>query len=154
MIPAALFWYAQDLLQVLMEGWAFAPDLFLFYLLFRCSKTPEDETTWIWTAFLGGILWDFRWSGLLGLNAAAYGGLLALFSIFWKRIPFTGRSHWIFMGFLAAAHGALALSRIIFYGIASREVAFAFVVQMMTAVPVISIVGFVFASHGEKRNVG
>jgi cell shape-determining protein MreD len=153
-IPAALFWYAQDLLQVLMEGWAFTPDLFLFYLLFRCSKMPEDETTWIWTAFLGGLLWDFRWSGLLGLNAAVYGGLVALFSIFWKRIPFTGRSHWILMGSLAAAHGVLALSRIIFYGIASGEVAFAFVVQLMTAVPVILMVGFVFAAHGEKRNVG
>jgi len=153
-IPAVLFWYAQDLLQVLMEGWAFAPDLFLFYLLFRCSKRPEEETTWIWTAFLGGILWDFRWSGLLGLNAALFGGLLALFSIFWKRIPFTGRSHWSLMGVLAAVYGVLVLSRIIFYGIASREVAFAFAVQVMTVVPVIFIVGFVFASHGEKRHVG
>ncbi len=154
MIPAALLWYAQDLLQILMEGWAFAPDLFLFYLLFRCAKTPENERTLIWTAFLGGILWDFRWSGLLGLNAAMYGGLLSLFSVFWKRTPFTGRSHWILMGFLAATHGVLTLSRIFFFGIASREVAFAFVVQLLSAVPVILIVGFFFAFHGEKRNVG
>jgi cell shape-determining protein MreD len=153
-IPAVLLWYAQDLLQILMEGWAFAPDLCLFYLLFRCSKTPEDETTWIWMAFLGGLLWDFRWSGLLGLNAAVYGGLVALFSVFWKKIPFTGRSHWILMGFLIAAYGALVLSRIIFFGIVSREVAFAFFVQLLATVPVIFFFGFVYVSRGEKRNVG
>ncbi len=109
---------------------------------------------WIWTAFLGGLIWDFRWSGLFGLNAGAYGGIFTLVLVLWKRIPFTGRSQWVLMGFLAGAHGVISLSRILFFGIASKEVAFAFIVQLLTVVPVIFILGFVFASHGEKRNVG
>lgn len=153
MIPAFLLWYVQDIVQVLFEGWGFVPDLFLFYLLFRCSKVPEDETTWICVAFLGGLVWDFRWSGLFGLNAGMYGGLLALVSAFWKRIPFTGRSHWVLMGFMAGSHGVLTLVRIIFLGVPSKEVTFAFIVQLITAVPIILVLGFAFASWGEKRNV-
>jgi cell shape-determining protein MreD len=152
-IPAFLLWYLQDIVQVLLEGWGFVPDLFLFYLLFRCAKAPEDEPTWIWVAFLGGILWDFRWSGIFGLNAGIYGGLLAFVSAFWKRIPFTGRSHWVLMGFMAGSHGVLTLVRIIFLGVSSKEVAFAFIVQLVTAVPIILVLGFAFASRGEKRNV-
>lgn len=153
MIPAVLSWYLQDMVQVLMEGWGHAPDLFLFYLIFRCARAPEEETTLIWTAFLGGLLWDFRWSGLFGLNAGIFGGILALVSVLWKWIPFTGRSCWILAAFMAGSHAVLLIARTLFFGVGSKEAAFAFAVQLITAVPVILILGFVFAFRGEKRNV-
>ena len=153
MIQVVLFWFLQDVLQVLMEGWAYVPDIFLFYLMFRSARNAEAEISLIWTAFLGGLLWDFRWSGLFGLSAGIYGGIIGLMCILWKRVPFTGRSHWMLAGFLAAAHGMLSLSRVFFFGVASKEVAFAFAVQLITVFPVILMLAYAFATDGEKRHV-
>ena len=96
-----LSWYFQDLLAVLSSSALLVPDIFLLYILYRnfsdFSRDVGNEILLIWVLFLGGVLWDLRWIGILGLFAFVYVGTFLCASWSWSLFPESG--HTVFMFF-------------------------------------------------------
>lgn len=111
------WWLLQDLLQVLVHGWIFVPDIFLMALLFALPlKKNHEEGLLLWIAFFGGILWDLRWSGLIGLTAGLY--LLALMGMkgIWELVPPSAKGFSMVLGLVLGFHFMVGLLRLLFFG--------------------------------------
>jgi len=106
-----LLWYFQDLLQIFGEGYLYAPELFLAAVLLLMSSGNYDHPGLIWFSFLGGVLWDARWTGLIGMTAGTYAVLTTFFSFLWSSMPDTGRNKLAFFAFLGGAHVAVGMVR-------------------------------------------
>ena len=52
----------------------------------------------IWTAFVGGLLWDLRWVGIPGFFTLGYVAVVMLVLWMWSAIPSQGRT--MFVAFL------------------------------------------------------
>lgn len=70
-----------------MHGWILAPDVFLMALLFALPLKDHEGGLLLWVAFLGGILWDLRWSGLIGLTGGLYVMALMGMKGIWELVP-------------------------------------------------------------------
>ncbi len=99
-----VLWYLQDILQVFGEGHFFAPPLFLVMVLLLMSSERYDHPGLIWFAFLGGVLWDIRWTGLVGMTGGVYAVFATFFSFLWHSMPDTGKNRTVFFTFLMVAH--------------------------------------------------
>lgn len=110
------WWLLQDLLQVLVHGWIFVPDVFLMALLFALPLKNHEEGLLLWIAFFGGILWDLRWSGLIGLTAGLY--LLALMGMkgIWELVPPSAKGFSMVLGLVLVFHFMVGLLRLLFFG--------------------------------------
>jgi rod shape-determining protein MreD len=110
------WWLLQDLLQVLVHGWIFVPDVFLMALLFALPLKNHEEGLLLWIAFFGGILWDLRWSGLIGLTAGLY--LLALMGMkgIWELVPPSAKGFSMVLGLVLGFHFMVGLLRLLFFG--------------------------------------
>ena len=142
-----LIWLLQDILQVLATETFIVPDLFLLGLVsFGASRRLEPQSL-LWSAFAGGLLWDARWTGLLGFSALLYVAAIWLFLSLWGRIPQAGRSP-ILLGFVALGlHLAVGLGHFFSWGYAATEPLF--VNQQILALPVVVLVGW-WGCRGEK----
>ena len=116
MIWASLaFWYLQDLFQVIFGGWAVAPDLFLTYLLSKGLTDERDYDIYLWGCFIGGLLWDLRWTGIPGFSASLYGAIFMVFRLLWTIIPKEGRVPALFLGFSSSALAVSAVARLLLF---------------------------------------
>ena len=93
-------WLFQDLLEVLLLRVTQAPELFLLGVVYRLLTLKEgEERLWaIWTAFVGGLLWDLRWVGIPGFFTLGYVAVVMLVLWMWSAIPSQGRT--MFVAFL------------------------------------------------------
>jgi len=106
-----LLWYLQDVLQIFGEDYLFAPELFLGAVFLLMSSGKYDHPGLIWLSFLGGVLWDARWTGLIGMTAGTYSVLATFFSFFWSSMPDTGRNKLTFFTFLLGCHIIIGVIR-------------------------------------------
>jgi len=65
----------------------------------------------VWIAFVGGLFWDLRWTGLPGFTAGLYGVLLSLVAGTWRLIPAQGRTSALFGCCALGGHLAIGLMR-------------------------------------------
>ena len=112
-----LFWWLfQDLLQVLVHDWILAPDVFLMALLFALPLKDHKGGLLLWVAFLGGILWDLRWSGLIGLTGGLYVMALMGMKGIWELVPPSAKGFRIVLGLVLGFHFIVGLLRLLFFG--------------------------------------
>ncbi|MBL3593195.1 MAG: hypothetical protein JMJ93_06745 [Synergistaceae bacterium] len=115
MIPA-LAWLIQDLLQVLATETLLVPDLFLLSLVAVAGRGQATPQSLLWGAFVGGLLWDARWTGLLGFSALLYVAALWFLLEFWNRIPHGGRSAPLLSLFALGLHLFAGLGHFLSWG--------------------------------------
>ena len=90
-----VIWLLQDFVQLLLMGICMVPDVFLLTALFMAllpDTSKEQQTKLVWAAFIGGLIWDLRWTNLPGLTAAIGGGVIGLACFLWQKTPVQGRT--------------------------------------------------------------
>lgn len=112
----ALVWLLQDFLQVLATETFIVPDLFLFALLASRASQRLTPQGLLWSAFVGGLLWDGRWTGLLGFSSLLYVVAIWAFLSLWGRIPQTGRSSLLLSLIVFALHLFVGLGHFLSWG--------------------------------------
>jgi len=110
-IWATGMWYLQDLLQVAASSGVPVPELFFLFLLLLSVTEEYDLCGMVWIAFVGGLFWDLRWTGLPGFTAGLYGLLLSLVAGTWRLIPVQGRTSSLFGCCALGAHLVIGLMR-------------------------------------------
>lgn len=136
-----LIWFVQDLLQVFGLGFLLVPHLFYLTLLYIAICRRQEgygAGLFIWVAFLGGLLWDFRWTSLPGFSATSFAVGIAFSSAIWERVPSTGRSA-LLLAFLAmGTHLAMGFVSLLAWGESSNMTVFRLLaIQQLLAVPVV-----------------
>lgn len=95
-----LAWIVQDFFAVLMSDALLIPDVFLlsiFCISFsRKEASDELDIFLIWAAFAGGVLWDLRWTGVLGFFAFLYVSAFLCARWAWSCFPKSGHTVMIF----------------------------------------------------------
>ena len=152
MVTALLMWFLQNLLQVFFIGIVLIPYPFFMYMYYQTVALDRKLSGAIWVTFLGGLLWDLRWSSLLGLNAVAYVGALMLSFWLWNLMPKSGRTPLIFASIMFIGHLCVAVFHLVVLGITSQHMLNQVVLQQIYALVLSFIFGFVFFKRGEKSN--
>lgn len=118
-VPLA-FWYVQDFLQVLFGSWTIAPEVFLISMMTLGLSDDRSFHPYVWGCFLGGLMWDLRWTGIPGFTGALYSFLFAFIRITWFATPKEGRLPAFFLVMVSA--GVLVSSGVrgLFFYSASR----------------------------------
>ena len=151
-INSLLMWFLQDLLQVFLRGWMLIPDFMLMFVCYKSITSNYGLSRMIWIAFVGGLCWDLRWAGILGLNALAYTVALILSFWFWNLMPKNGRTPVILAAVMLMGHLTVAVFRLIILGIPSHYLLYQVALQQSYAVVLSIIFGFVFYKRGDKSN--
>lgn len=140
-------WLLQDFAQLLLMGICVVPDIFLLTALFMSllpGVSGERQTKLVWAAFLGGLIWDLRWTNVPGLSGALGGGLLGLACYFWYKTPVQGRTAGAFTLFAALAHLLYSIIHFLFWTMQSAVALRLLAVQQLMAVPVIIFFSLLF----------
>ncbi|MCD8162385.1 MAG: hypothetical protein LUE09_02805 [Synergistaceae bacterium] len=140
-------WLLQDFVQLLLMDICMVPDIFLLTALFMAllpDTSKERQTKLVWAAFIGGLLWDLRWTNLPGLTAAIGGGVIGLACFLWQKTPVQGRTLGTFTMMLAGCELLYAWIHFFFWTIHSQTVMRQFIVQQLIAVPVIVFFSWLF----------
>ncbi len=148
MISLAFAWFCQDLLQVFSMGLLIVPELFLLYLLFRMLSSRHEPTAaakWIWVGFLGGILWDLRWTNLPGLSGALNAAMIALVAWLWHRTPSPARTSRFFAVIAGGAHLFSGGVHFLAWGTPSQTLVRLFAIQQCLAIPVLAVLCVIYA---------
>ena len=83
-------WLLQDLLQVLFLGFCLVPNLYLTYLLLITTldfSNDELSSKALVYAFIGGVLYDLRWTNVPGASALSWCLALTIASAIWGYMP-------------------------------------------------------------------
>ena len=143
MIPLAVVWLAQDLAQVLSMGILLVPEFFLLTVVYGVVSGPlghERVSIWIWLAFAGGVLWDFRWTTALGISGIVNSlSVLAIYTV-WVRTPVTGRGVWLFALLAGMAHLSSGMVHYIEWGVTTQAAVRMFLVQQLLGIPALAVV--------------
>ncbi len=148
-----LLWLLQDFFQVLVMGIFQVPDIFLLSLVMLTVLRQEHkdrQIMLIWIAFIGGLLWDFRWTNLPGLTAAFNGGAVAAVAYFWYKAPVQGRTTLLFAFYALLVQAASGLIHYVFWNVESQVAIRQFLVQQLISIPVLVVLCLIFwkASDG------
>lgn len=147
MIAPVLVWLAQDMSQVLGMGFLLVPEIFLLLLLFRSTIATahgQDVTQHIWGVFLGGLIWDFRWTGLPGLSAVLNTIALLLVVWLWRRTPPAGRTGRWFVILTILAHFFVGVAHYFTWKIPSDTALRLFLIQQLLMFPVLAVFYLLF----------
>ncbi|MDO5115929.1 MAG: hypothetical protein Q4D58_07520 [Synergistaceae bacterium] len=142
-----VIWLTQDFAQLLMMGICIVPDLFLLSVLFMAlapGASRDRQTKLVWAAFLGGLIWDLRWTNLPGLSAAVGGGVIGLACFIWYKTPPQGRGTAVFTAIAAICELLYAGIHFFFWTIPSQTAIRQLMVQQLIAVPVIIFFSWLF----------
>jgi rod shape-determining protein MreD len=145
----------QHLLTVLTAGMLRVPEIFLLSLVYGLlTKGRDANVSVIWTAFVGGLLWDLRWMGIPGLFALSYTGVALLVLWTWNTLPAPGRTllvvfalFWAAQLFPAVLFFLLVLER----GVGGAGGAF-FAVQQACAIP-LSLLGVFLTNRTRNQTI-
>lgn len=135
-----LLWYLQDVIQIFGEGYLFAPELFLGAVLLLMSSEEYDHPGLIWFSFLGGVIWDARWTGFIGMTAGIYAMLATFFSFLWSSMPDTGRNKLLLFTFLGGAHLGVGIARCLLEMSLQDGVWLFFVRQQILGLPIMYMI--------------
>lgn len=148
MIPALIIILLfQDLLQVFVMGIFLVPDIFLLSVLLFSLMPGNDrdkQVLLIWTAFAGGLLWDFRWTNLPGLTAAFNGTAISTSIYFWYRAPIQGRTTLLFSVYTLVSQILSGVVHYCFWDVSTQAAMRQFMVQQILCMPVLAILCFIF----------
>jgi cell shape-determining protein MreD len=154
MILPALIWLLQDFAQVFLMGFCVVPDVFLLFLVMMAlspSVRKEKQIVIIWTAFIGGLFWDFRWTNLPGLSAAINGASVAISCYVWQKIPVQGRTATFFSFIIFSVVFFSGLLHFIFWTIPNQVAMRQFLVQQLIGLPVVALVSLFFWKVNSKN---
>ena len=156
MIAAAIAWLMQDFFQVLAMGFMLVPEFFLLVVVYKIVSGPLDPvriTWWIWFAFLGGVLWDLRWSSTPGMGGLINTAAVALVYWVWHRTPLGGRSAMLLAALAGGTHFASGIAHYFAWAVPSRAAAQMFLVQQLLAVPVLIGICMIYAFKATETHV-
>ncbi len=142
-----VIWLLQDFAQLLLMGICIVPDAFLLTALLMAllpNTARERQVKLVWAAFVGGLIWDLRWTNLPGLTAAIGGGVIALACLLWQKTPVQGRTYVTFTIMSAGCELLYAGIHFFFWTIPSQTAVRQFIVQQLMAVPVIVFFSWLF----------
>lgn len=149
----ALLWLLQDLVQTFTIGLSLVPDIFMISIIYAAlvdSGDREKQVKLIWMAFIGGILWDLRWTNLPGLTAAINGGMVAISCFIWEKLPAQGRSASTFTLLLISTQILSRLINIAFWTIPTQVAVRQITVQILLSIPIIVIFSYLY--HKARGN--
>ncbi len=150
----AIVWLLQDFLQVFLMGICIVPDVFLFsaVLLALMPNTQKSgQIMFIWAAFIGGLLWDLRWTNLPGLTAAINGASLAVACHVWQKIPAQARTVTLFAILAGGTHILSGIIHFSLWTIPSQAAVRQLTVQQLLAIPVLVVVSLLFWKVSDKH---
>lgn len=140
-------WLLQDCFQLLFMGICVVPDVYLLSVLFMTllpGVSRERQTKLVWAAFIGGLLWDLRWTNLPGLTASISGGVIGLVCFLWYKTPIQGRTTGTFAVLAVFCELLYSVVHFSFWTIPSQTAVRQFLVQQFIAVPVIVFFSWLF----------
>ena len=149
-----LLWMLQDFFQVFVMGIFLVPDIFLLSLIMLAVLHPahkDRQVMLIWAAFIGGLVWDFRWTNLPGLTAAFNGGAVAAVAYFWYKAPVQGRTTLLFAFYALLVQAASGLVHYVFWNVDTQAAIRQFMVQQLMSVPVLVILCLIFWKASDKH---
>lgn len=147
MFTLIIIWFLKDFMQVLAMGIFTVPDFYLMTVIMLALLSNSDKKRqifYIWAAFLGGFLWDLRWTNLPGLTAATSAAAVGLACYLWHKAPAQGRSLPLFVFFLTMSQLFMGVCYILFWTIPSQVAFRQILVQMLLTVPVIALISLFF----------
>lgn len=153
-LSLALILLLQDFLQVFVMGIFLVPDIFLVsVLLFALvrSDNKAKQVTLIWIAFIGGLLWDLRWTNLPGMTAALNGAAVAAAIFFWYKAPVQGRTTLLFGLFTLLTQVLSGVIHYIFWYAGTQASLRQFMVQQILCVPVLVVLCFIFWKVSDRN---
>ena len=141
MISLIVVWLAQDLAQVLSMGVLLVPEFFILTVAYGIVSGPlgyERISIWIWLAFAGGILWDFRWTSTPGISGLV--NSLAVLAIYtaWARTPLAGRGVWLFALLAGLAHLLSGMVQYLAWGTTTQTAVRMFIAQQLLGIPALA----------------
>lgn len=154
MIMLAVLWFIQDFTQVFAMGLLIVPDIFLLCVIFytlRPEAKPDRYGLLIWVAFIGGLLWDLRWTNLPGLTAALNGAIVAVSCIAWRRYPVQARSWGLFAAVLTVAMIISGVTHFLFWTMPSQAALRQLAVQQLVGIPIIVLISFIFWQVSDRH---
>ena len=156
MIAAVVVWLLQDLLQILMMGFLLVPEFFLLVVIYRVLADPAAQdraALWIWFAFFGGIIWDFRWAETPGVSGLVNVAMLAFVSWVWERTPVGGRSVALFAALAGGAHFFSGIAHYLAWATPSQAAVRMFLIQQFMTVPVLIVLCAIYAFRATDTHV-
>lgn len=142
-----LLWLVQDILQVLMMGFTLVPDIYTLILLASALMPGVEEDKQkklIWFAFFGGLMWDLRWTNLVGLMACVNVLIVYFMPVYWKNVPAQGRSPYVFASLLFGAQLFTAASNYVFWSVPSSVAVRLIGIQLIFVLPVIFLIAYLY----------
>lgn len=148
-----LLWLLQDMLQVLFMGFFLVPDLFFIGLLKAFIGHREVPYQWpVWAALLGGVLWDMRWTSVVGLTGAIQAVTITVAGSIWVRTPSPGRTPLLWVVLACSSQLALGVVRLILWGDSSVAALRMLLIQQLTALPLILIYAVAVLFRGSSHD--
>ncbi|MDO4786182.1 MAG: hypothetical protein Q4A13_04495 [Fretibacterium sp.] len=148
---SALFWLLQDLLTVLVWGMMQVPELFLLTVVYRLLSEEGDDRLWaIWTAFLGGLVWDLRWIGVPGFFTLGYVCVVMLVLWVWNALPVQGRTPLIVFALLEVSQLLPPLLPVLILGGDTGGVFFA--LQQLFALPGVLLCVYLYSKRLKEHH--
>ena len=144
MIALTVIWLLQDFFQVFTMGILMAPNVFLMSVIFLALRPRGDNEKYgafIWAAFIGGLIWDLRWTNLPGLTAAVNSAVTAMACIIW---PVQGRSVALFTVMITVSMVATGLAHSLFWTMPSQAALRQLAVQQLAGVPAVVLISIIY----------
>lgn len=142
----ALIWLLQDFLQVFVMGIFIVPDIFLLSVVLAAVMRggKEGGPKLVWAAFIGGLIWDLRWTNLPGLTAAVNGAVVAAVLTFWYKAPVQGRNTTLCALFMVLSQLLSGGVQFLFRNLNTQAALRQFAVQQLMSIPVLVIICIIF----------
>jgi hypothetical protein len=140
-VTIALVWLLQDLFQVVAAETLLVPDLFLLGLLAFGASEKLPPQGLLWSAFVGGLFWDVRWTGLFGFTAFLDVVAVWFFVELWGRIPQAGRTPFLLFFLALGLHVFVGLGHFLSWA-ELKPMESLFVNQQILALPIVVFIGW------------
>lgn len=137
-------------------GFMLVPEFFLIVMVYKITSLHLDQmrmSWWIWFAFLGGLLWDLRWSSSPGMSPLINTVAMTLVYWIWDRTPIGGRSALLLAALAGGAHLASGMVHYLAWAVPSMAAARMFLIQQLLAVPVLIVLCTIYTFNATDTRV-